>query len=96
MPRREVERAQLAPDRPRRGKRSRRPRERADRRRRRRLYGEWGREIAEVRLVVVPAGRWGNGGKPVGDPAPSVTFAIKEAAFSRPEADGIVAGPISG
>lgn len=60
------------------------------------VYGEWAREIAEVRLVGVPAGRWGIGGKPAADPAPSVTFAIKEAAFGRPDADDIVARLISG
>src|SRR5262245_18284499 len=49
-------------------------------------YGEWAREIAVVRLVGVPAGRWGVGGRPVADVAPAVTVAVKEAAFARPEA----------
>ena len=26
------------------------------------VYGEWAREIVEVRLIGVPAGRWGIGG----------------------------------
>jgi phenylpyruvate tautomerase PptA (4-oxalocrotonate tautomerase family) len=50
------------------------------------VYGDWAREIAVVRLIGLPPGRWGIGGKPAQSPAPSVTFGIKEAAFGRPEA----------
>ena len=60
------------------------------------VYGEWAREIVEVRLIGVPAGRWGIGGKPAADPAPSVTFGIKEGAFHRPDTPEIVAGLIAG
>ncbi|HLU58650.1 MAG TPA: hypothetical protein VKZ81_24585 [Pseudonocardia sp.] len=60
------------------------------------VYGEWAREIAVVQLVGIPVGRWGIGGKPAKDPAPRVTFGIKDAAFSRPDADDIVAGLVKG
>ncbi|MEU9792187.1 hypothetical protein AB0E27_16460 [Streptomyces sparsogenes] len=60
------------------------------------VYGEWARGIVDVRLIGLPAGRWGIGGKPAEAPAPSVTFGIKEAAFSRPDAEQIVARLISG
>ena len=59
------------------------------------VYGEWARDIVDVRLIGLPAGRWGIGGKPAEAPAPSVTFGIKEAAFSRPGAEEIVARLIS-
>ncbi|MEU1664378.1 hypothetical protein ABZ547_12310 [Streptomyces sparsogenes] len=59
------------------------------------VYGEWARDIVDVRLIGLPAGRWGIGGKPAKAPAPSVTFGIKEAAFSRPDAEEIVARLIS-
>jgi phenylpyruvate tautomerase PptA (4-oxalocrotonate tautomerase family) len=60
------------------------------------VYGEWARDIVEVRLIGVPAGRWGIGGRPAADPAPSVTFGIKEGAFHRPDTPEIVAGLIAG
>lgn len=50
------------------------------------VYGEWAREIAVVRLVGVPAGRWGIGGKPAEAPAPAVTFGIRAGVFDRPDA----------
>lgn len=50
------------------------------------VYGEWARRIAVVRLVGVPAGRWGIGGRPAEAPAPAVTFGIRAAAFDRPDA----------
>ena len=60
------------------------------------VYGEWARDIAVVQLIGLPDGRWGIGGKPVENPAPRVTFGIKEAAFSRPDAEQIVARLTSG
>ncbi|GHF20691.1 hypothetical protein GCM10017786_63220 [Amycolatopsis deserti] len=60
------------------------------------VYGEWAREIAVVRLVGVPANRWGIGGKPAVAPAPSVTFGIREAAFERPDAGDLVARLVAG
>ena len=60
------------------------------------VYGEWARDIVEVRLIGLPAGRWGIGGKPATDPAPSVLFGIKEGAFHRPDTPEIVAGLIGG
>lgn len=59
------------------------------------VYGEWARDIAVVQLVGLPAHRWGIGGKPARSPAPSVTFGIKEAAFSRPDAREVLAGLVS-
>lgn len=55
------------------------------------VYGDWARSIAVVQLIGLPPGRWGIGGTPAQAPSPSVTFGIKEAAFSRPDADEIVA-----
>ena len=60
------------------------------------VYGGWARDIAVVRLIGRPPGRWGIGGKPAQSPAPSITFGIKEAAFGRPDAAGIVARLASG
>ncbi|WP_019819082.1 tautomerase family protein [Saccharomonospora saliphila] len=60
------------------------------------VYGEWAREIVGVRLIGMPSGRWGIGGRPAREPSPSVTFGIREAALSRPDADEIVAGLIAG
>ena len=59
-------------------------------------YGEWAREIAVVQLVGIPPGRWGIGGRPADAPAPRITFGIKDAAFSRPDADDIVARLVAG
>jgi phenylpyruvate tautomerase PptA (4-oxalocrotonate tautomerase family) len=60
------------------------------------VYGEWARAIAVVRLIGLPAGRWGIGGKPAVAPAPSVTFGINEKALARPDAAAIVAGLATG
>ena len=60
------------------------------------VYGEWAREIAVVQLIGLPPGRWGIGGRPATAPAPRVTFGIKDAAFSRPDADEIVARLVTG
>ena len=60
------------------------------------VCGEWARSIAVVRLIGLPSHRWGIGGVPAQAPAPSITFGIKDAAFSRPDADEIVARLISG
>ncbi|MEV4279816.1 hypothetical protein [Actinoplanes xinjiangensis] len=55
------------------------------------VYGEWARGLVDVRLIGLPSHRWGIGGAPAQAPAPSVTFGVKEAAFSRPDADEIIA-----
>ncbi len=60
------------------------------------VYGDWARSIVVVQLTGLAPGRWGVGGIPAPTPAPSVTFGIKEAAFSRPDADEIVTRLISG
>ena len=60
------------------------------------VYGDWAREIAVVQLIGLPPNRWGIGGAPAQAPAPSVTFGIKEGAFSRPDAEQIVTGLVSG
>ncbi|WP_326559077.1 tautomerase family protein [Micromonospora sp. NBC_01796] len=60
------------------------------------VYGEWARSIAVVKLIGLPPDRWGIGGVPAEAPSPSVMFGIKEAAFSRPDADEIVARLVSG
>ncbi|GIF39046.1 hypothetical protein [Actinoplanes xinjiangensis] len=55
------------------------------------VYGEWARGLVDVKLIGLPPHRWGIGGAPAQAPAPSVTFGIKEAAFSRPDSDEIIA-----
>ena len=60
------------------------------------VYGDWARSIADVRLIGLPPNRWGIGGVPAQAPSPSVTFGIREAAFSRPDADEIVARLVAG
>jgi phenylpyruvate tautomerase PptA (4-oxalocrotonate tautomerase family) len=60
------------------------------------VYGEWARSIAVVQLIGLAPNRWGIGGTPAQAPSPSVTFGIKEAAFSRPDAHEIVARLVSG
>jgi phenylpyruvate tautomerase PptA (4-oxalocrotonate tautomerase family) len=55
------------------------------------VYGEWARDIAVVQMIGLPDGRWGIGGRPAKDPAPRVTFGIKEAAFTRPDTEEFVA-----
>lgn len=60
------------------------------------VYGGWAREIAEVQLIGLPAGRWGVGGRPAPQRAPRVTFGIREGAFHHPDAARIVTGLIAG
>ena len=55
------------------------------------VYGDWARDIVVVHLEGVPAGRWGVGGRAVGDAAPAVTFGIREAALARPDGEEIAA-----
>ncbi|NIH79036.1 tautomerase family protein [Amycolatopsis viridis] len=55
------------------------------------VYGDWARDLVDVRLIGLPPNRWGIGGKPAESPAPAVTFGIKESVFARPDADEIVA-----
>jgi phenylpyruvate tautomerase PptA (4-oxalocrotonate tautomerase family) len=56
------------------------------------VYGEWARESVVVRLIGLPPGRWGIGGQPAANPAPSVAFGINEKALARPDAATILAG----
>jgi phenylpyruvate tautomerase PptA (4-oxalocrotonate tautomerase family) len=60
------------------------------------VYGDWARDIAVVQMFGLPPNRWGIGGRVAQAPAPSVTFGIKEAAFSRPDADEIVTRLVTG
>lgn len=55
------------------------------------VYGDWARDVAVVRLIGLPASRWGIGGKPAQAPAPSVTFGVREALFARPDGEAIAA-----
>jgi phenylpyruvate tautomerase PptA (4-oxalocrotonate tautomerase family) len=55
------------------------------------VYGEWARGLVDVKLIGLPPHRWGIGGAPAQAPAPSVTFGVKDAAFSRPDSDEIIA-----
>ena len=60
------------------------------------VYGEWARSTVVVHLIGLPSIRWGIGGAPAQAPSPTVTFGIREAAFSRPDADEIVTRLVSG
>lgn len=60
------------------------------------VYGDWARDTVDIRLVGVPHGRWGIGGKIADSPAPSVTFGIRAAAFERPDAGETTARLVSG
>ncbi len=60
------------------------------------VYGEWARSIVLGRLIGLAANRRGIGGEPAQAPSPSVTFGIREAAFSRPDADEIVTRLVAG
>jgi phenylpyruvate tautomerase PptA (4-oxalocrotonate tautomerase family) len=55
------------------------------------VYGEWARPSVDVRLIGVPAGRWGRGGTAVATAAPSVTFGMREEVFARDDAATVVA-----
>lgn len=60
------------------------------------VYGEWARALVVVHLIGLPAHRWGVGGRPARDPAPAVTFHLREAVFRRPDADAVVARLVAG
>jgi len=54
------------------------------------VYGDWARDHAVVQLNGFPPGRWGIGGKPASNPAPRVTFGIRDGVFSRPDGADIL------
>jgi phenylpyruvate tautomerase PptA (4-oxalocrotonate tautomerase family) len=60
------------------------------------VYGDWVRDHVVVYLIGLPTNRWGIGGKPAADPAPNVTFGLRESVLTRPDADDIVARLIAG
>jgi phenylpyruvate tautomerase PptA (4-oxalocrotonate tautomerase family) len=60
------------------------------------VYGEWARDLVVVHLDGIPQGRWGIGGRAVGDAAPTITFGIREAALARPDGDQIAARLVAG
>jgi len=60
------------------------------------VYGEWARPSVVVRLIGLPAGRWGVGGRAAEAPAPSVTFGIRADALVRPDAATVLAGLAGG
>ncbi|NUW34904.1 tautomerase family protein [Nonomuraea sp. SMC257] len=55
------------------------------------VYGEWARDVVVIHLDGVPAGRWGLGGEPVEEAPPAIMFGIREAAFTRPDSEELVA-----
>ncbi|TQS41337.1 tautomerase family protein [Cryptosporangium phraense] len=55
------------------------------------VYGEWARADAVVQLVGLAPGRWGIGGAPAKNPAPRVTFGIRDGVFARPDGPEILA-----
>lgn len=60
------------------------------------VYGEWAREHVVIKLIGMPPGRWGIGGRPAEAPAPSVTFGIRAGVFERPDAAEIVGRLVAG
>jgi phenylpyruvate tautomerase PptA (4-oxalocrotonate tautomerase family) len=59
------------------------------------VYGEWARELVDVQLIGLARNRWGRGGRAAEAMAPSLTLSMREAAFTRPDADAIVAALIA-
>ena len=59
------------------------------------VYGEWARSSVEVRLIGIPAGRWGRGGAQVATATPSVTFGTREEVFAREDSATVVARLVS-
>jgi phenylpyruvate tautomerase PptA (4-oxalocrotonate tautomerase family) len=55
------------------------------------VYGPWARDVVNVQLISIPAGRWAVGGTLVQTVAPVVTFGVNEAMFARADADELVA-----
>ncbi|MEV0351866.1 tautomerase family protein [Nonomuraea sp. NPDC050680] len=55
------------------------------------VYGEWARDVAVIYLDGVPAGRWGLRGEPADEAPPAIMFGIREAAFTRPDSDELIA-----
>ena len=54
------------------------------------VYGPWARELVNVQLIGLPAGRWAVGGQFVQSVPPAVTFGVREALFTRPDAGELV------
>ncbi|MBE1530431.1 tautomerase family protein [Actinomadura algeriensis] len=55
------------------------------------VYGEWARDLVNIRLAGVPAGRFAQGGAAV-DTNASVVLGVRAGLFDRPDADEITAG----
>jgi phenylpyruvate tautomerase PptA (4-oxalocrotonate tautomerase family) len=54
------------------------------------VYGSWARELVSVHLIGVPLGRWAIGGELVQTMSPAVILGVREAMFTRPDADELV------
>jgi phenylpyruvate tautomerase PptA (4-oxalocrotonate tautomerase family) len=54
------------------------------------VYGEWARDLVNIRLAGVPAGRFAQGGEVV-DTNASVILGIRAGVFDRPDAAHITA-----
>jgi phenylpyruvate tautomerase PptA (4-oxalocrotonate tautomerase family) len=48
------------------------------------VYGEWARPLVTVRIVALPADRWGVGGQIAVRPSPTVRFELRAGALTRP------------
>jgi phenylpyruvate tautomerase PptA (4-oxalocrotonate tautomerase family) len=55
------------------------------------VYGPWARELVNVQLIGLPAGRWAVAGTLIQTVAPTVTLSVREAMFARADADEVVA-----
>ena len=61
------------------------------------VYGDWARDITEVLLIGLPAGRWGVGGRvSTTGPAPRVVFGIRDSVFARPDAADVLGRLVAG
>jgi phenylpyruvate tautomerase PptA (4-oxalocrotonate tautomerase family) len=54
------------------------------------VYGQWARELVSVQLIGLPTGRWAIGGQLVQTTSPAITFSVREAMFTRPDAHELI------
>ena len=54
------------------------------------VYGEWARELVTVRLIGLPVERLAVGGRLVRTASPAVTLGVREAMFTRPDAEELI------
>ena len=60
------------------------------------MYGEWARPLVTVRIVALPADRWGVGGQIAVRPAPTVRFELRAGALTRPDGKDVARRLVAG